>query len=56
MKMGILRIKRTVRNRERGVSIIEVELKFGISGTKGTVRSREVCVLWRSRLYEDGYL
>ena len=26
MKMGILRIKRTVRNRERGVSIIEVEL------------------------------
>ena len=31
-------------------------MKFGISGTKRTVRSREVCVLRRSRLYEDGYL
>ena len=31
-------------------------LKFGISGTKGTVRRREVSVLQRSRLHEDRYL
>ena len=48
MKMGILRIKRTVRNRERGVSIIEVEL---IARSLVSLGPRELSVVERCVYY-----